>query len=71
MKARTYDDALLHCVVFAHAYDADGLPHVHRVIDGLATALAIVYGGEPGAIYAEIADGVVKRYEPIEPEEEA
>lgn len=70
MKARTYGDALFHCVAFAHAYDEDGLPHVERVMDGLATALAIAYGGEPEAIYDEIAEGV-RGYEPIEPEEVA
>lgn len=70
MKARTYGDALFHCVAFAHAYDEDGLPHVERVIDGLATALAIVYGGEPEAIFDEIFEGV-RNYKPIEPEEVA
>lgn len=70
---RTYDEALFQCVVFAHAYDSDGLPDVERVEDGLATALAIVYGGEPSAIYEEIT-GRVAEYEPsqcrvtIEPE---
>ena len=67
---RTYGDAFFHCVAFAHAYDADGFPHLEKLIDGLATALAIVYGGEPEAIYEEIAEGV-RSYEPIEPEEVA
>ena len=58
MKARTYGDALFHCVAFAHAYDVDGLPHVERVMDG-----------QPEAIYDEIFEGV-RGYEPIETEVE-